>query len=611
MKNMLEGPALMKSGALRMDRVSADVNNAVMSTMRTMGDAAKTEIGGHLLNYMRHMGMGGGFGVLSENDIANARAVIQKSILSPMNAFARNMRSSWYDRQFLAKNDLTDEAIMKAQLDVNTLTNFANITGGQALGYVSMDTRMARSTIRPNSFTLYQCLDKSLAWQVVDYWSQATDTGGAAPGSAFSTFSSVNSGALATNAGVYELSNVILKLALDGRSITTALAAQNSFVNIQEQETVNAALSILASLDWACYWGDSTQYPSQFEGVFQSIAANAPGNIFDYYAFSNANSSRNWSPEQTLYNLIYEGAAQITSYGVFGHITHAFMSPTAMGSFQQVTNAVLNNILNQLSEMQDRNPIIINGNLVGMQTRVGNIQFPQDLLIDARNMPLQAINSTLATTSAPTKPATVTGAVTTTGATIVGSNFNGDYTPSGGGSYMYAVASTSDSFAESTLTYSAVVSGVAAGNAVTLTIAPPGANDATGFRVYRSGIGYNAGTPAPSAFRFIGYMRANGSSNVSFVDLNGGVNSGNNGGNYTFIPGSTSIFLLDLDEQDFALDFRVLLPMVKVELFAANLFMPWAVASISSIRPRIPKFHGIIMNYVPSNPLWNPLSSNM
>ena len=608
--NILEGPALIKSGAIRPEQIANDVNNAVMSTMRQIGPHASTEIGGHLLNYMRFMGMGG-MGPISDNDMSNARSVIQKSILNPMNEYARNLRDNWYDRQFLAKNDLTDEALMKAQLDVNTLTNFANITGGQALGYVSMDTRMARSTIRPNSFTLYQCLSKSLAWQVVDYWSQATDTGGAAPGSAFSTFASVGAGSLATNAGVYQLSNITLKLALDGRSITTALASQNSFVNIQEQETVNASLSILASLDWACYWGDQTQYPSQFQGIFQNIAANAPNNIFDYYKFNNANSSRNWSPEQTLYNLIYEAAAEITSYGVFGHITHAFMSPTAMGSFQQVTNAVLNNVLNQLTEMQDRNPIVINGNLVGMQTRVGNIQFPQDLLIDARNMPLQAINSTLATSVSPTPPASVTGAVTATGATITGSNFNGAYTPAGGGSYMYAVASTSDSFAESNLTYSAVVSGVASGNGVTLTIAPPGANDMTGFRVYRSGLGYNAGTPAPSAFRFIGYMRANGSSNVSFVDLNGGYNSGNNGGNYTFIPGSTSIFLLDLDEQDFALDYRVLLPLVKIELFAQNLFMPWAVASISSIRPRIPKFHGILRNYVPSNPLWNPLSSNM
>ena len=54
-------------------------------------------------------------------------------------------------------------AISKADLDVGTLTNFAQITGGQSLGYVSLDTQMARGTVRPNSFTLYNALHKSAA----------------------------------------------------------------------------------------------------------------------------------------------------------------------------------------------------------------------------------------------------------------------------------------------------------------------------------------------------------------------------------------------------------------------------------------------------------------
>ena len=62
----------------------------------------------------------------------------------------------------------SDNALMKADLDVGTLTNLAQVTGGQSLGFVSLDTNMARGTIRPGSFTLYQMLKKTGANQVVD-----------------------------------------------------------------------------------------------------------------------------------------------------------------------------------------------------------------------------------------------------------------------------------------------------------------------------------------------------------------------------------------------------------------------------------------------------------
>ena len=68
--------------------------------------------------------------------------------------------------------------------------------------------------------------------------------------------------------------------------------------------------------------------------------------------------------------------------------------------------------------------------------------------------------------------------------------------------------------------------------------------------------------------------------------------------------------LLDLDEQDDALDYRVMLPISKIELFANNLYLPWAVASIGAPRVKIPKFHGYIKNYVPQSAQWSPTSPN-
>ena len=94
-------------------------------------------------------------------------------------------------------------------------------------------------------------------------------------------------------------------------------------------------------------------------------------------------------------------------------------------------------------------------------------------------------------------------------------------------------------------------------------------------------------------------MIGNGSSNVTFVDLN------------QHIPGSDTIFLLDMDDDDDAIDYRYLLPLTKIELFAQSLYMPWAVAMIGAIRLKVPKFHAAIRNYVPVAPDWNPLRSNV
>ena len=517
-------------------------------------------------------------------------------------------------------------AIAKSVLDVGTQTTFTSITGGQTLGYVSLDTRMARGTVRPDSFTLYQALNKSAAYQVVDYWAYVDDTGGALPGGAYQGFSNVNSGTLTANAGIYSLQSVNLKLALDGRAVTTALMAQNSFVDVVAQENANAALSVLSSVNWASYWGNTTYYANQQAGLATTIPTT---NIFDYLTFYNNNAVINsWSAEQALYNQIYEVAAVLTSWGKFGRITHAFMTPTTNGALQGLVTTTLNNIVTNITREQREIPgIVVDGDLQGMRTRMGVIQFPLDLFITARNTPAQgqvrANGTTPATTSGPTPPTGVTAALVTNssskwGISVFGTanafaiGATGAVTVTGTANYVWAVASTDANSNESLLCFTApfsgMNSGVAGASGVRLTIAPPGAADATAFRVFRSANGVNATGTAGIAtgytsgyapyMRYVGTVAANGSSNVTFDDLN------------ATIPGGETIFLLDMREEDFALDYRFLLPLTRIELFAQNLFMPWAVASIGAIRNRIPKFHGIIQNFLPDNPTFNPLQPN-
>jgi len=534
-------------------------------------------------------------GRVGPHDVRPDITKFQNGPMARMNAMAKAFRANprkMMGNRFPSFSELAKSypEIAKAELDVGTLTNFANITGGQTLGYVSLDTQLARGTIRPGSFTLYQCLKKTAAFQVVDYWGYAAETGGAIPGAAFASYSSVGTGTLSTSAGIYDLKYITLKLALDGRAITTALAAQNSYVDVVEQENTNAALAVLSTINWACYWGNPTNYPNQFQGIYGQIPASNITNFQTFY--TNVGVANSWSKEQTLFNLIYEQAAQITNYRQFGIITHAFMAPEVAGSLQTLVTTLLNNLVNFTGGTHSA--MVVNGDLQGMNTRFGDIHFPIDLLINARQAPAASIiydnGTTPATTVAPSPPVSVT--VTASGGAAAGSMWTTAYVASSG-VYRYAVAGVDSSMNESTLTIGAAT-GVTSGGAYSVAIVPPVAADAHGFRVYRSALGYT-GTD-PGHFRFIGEILANGTSTVTFVDLN------------TTIPGSDTIFLLDMEEGDNAIDFRYLLPLSKIELFAQNLYMPWAVAMIGALRLRIPKFHGLITDYVPSSPSWDPLN---
>lgn len=530
-------------------------------------------------------------------DITDDLRKFERGPMARANAISRAFRAN--PKMRLTPGSLNElmkgDAFAKADLDVGTLTNLAQVTGGQALGFVSLDTNMARSTIRPGSFTLYQMLKKTRANQIVDFWPTATETGGALPGAAFNAYSSVNQGALATSAGQYEMNTITLRMALDGRAITAALAAQNSYVDVTGQETTNAALVVLQSLDWALYWGGAkdaagnTLYPNQPVGLYETIKANAPNsNVMDFQEYKTAQASKGLSDQQLLFNLMFQQVAEIVKYRTYGIPTHAVMGVGTAGDLQQLITMQLQQQVNVTRIYGDHGPIVVNGNLQGMNTRFGDIHFPVDLLMTARDMPAAAITyadgTQPITVSNPTKPASVT--VVSTGSNLANSDWTSDYCASGG-VYTYAVSSTDSLMNESGLTYSAAVSGVSLLGSYVVTITPPAANDAYAFRVYRSGLGYNTTPAAPGAFRHIGDVIANGANNVTFTDLN------------AKIPGSETIFLLDMDEQDDAFDYRWLLPLSKIELFAQNLYMPWAVAHIGAPRVRIPRFHGLITNYVP------------
>lgn len=568
-----------------------------------------------------------GIATYRKNDDAGweSNSVVGDFLRSQAGAIEKsNARSAWFRENprpryipeledMLVKGQPIAKAAGNSILDVGTSTNLASIAGGQSVGYMSLDTRLYRSTIRPNSFTLYNLLSKSQAFQVVDLWSTATDTGGGPAGTNFQTVnqgSALVGSSLATSAGVYDLNTLLLALVVNGRAITIPLAAQNNFVDITAQETANAALSCLYSIDWANYWGNSSMFPSQPNGIYTVLQNSVSGNIIDFWSYyTGSPNASGLTQQQALFNLIYEVCGRLTIQYTWSHITHAMFSPTTAADLQSLITTELNNLINVNRNIRVEG-IMPNGDLQGMKTRFGEIQFPIDVCIPARDTPVAAYKNAQGTTytiSTPSAPAGVTAALVT-GTTYLPNNWTSQFTASSA-VYEYAVASCDSFMNETVLTYSNPInpaSGMtsadaAAGAAYQLTIAPPSATTGlTAYRIFRSGLGYNlTASQLPQSFRWIATVAASTTGNITFNDTN------------AWLPGSDAVFMLDLDPGDAAIDYRMLLPLTKVNLFADNIYMPWAVCGIGSIRLTIPKFHAVLKNYPAANPAWNMFEPNL
>ncbi len=492
-------------------------------------------------------------------------------------------------KEYVAK---AEYAYKKSGLDVGLQTNLSQVVGGQALGHISLDTEVYRSTIRPNMFTMYYALKKTPAKQIVDYWPVATDTGGPLSGSAWAGFGGAYTNVMNYDSGNYSLNTLTLGLAYNARAITTALSTQDSFVNINDQETANAALSVLKTVDWTIYWGNRTLYANVPNGIYPQLP---PENIFDFRDFNaKTNASGNTPISQVLFNLILDACGQISGWNTFGQPSHAFMPSNAFAKASQFLMQVVNNVVNLGPGAANRGSVFINADSRGLNTGFGLVKFVGDVNIVARNRPAQAIlkpdGSNSATASNPTKPSTVVAAVGTPGS---GRSFEAAYN---GSRFIYGVSILDASMVESQVTWAYLGTTatwtvpVNTGQAVTLTITP-GVADGVTARIYRSGSavanGYVPGNADVNRVQYIGEVALNGLTPVNFVDTN------------AWIPGSEPIFLVDLNDFDKALDYRYLMPLCRINLYANQLFMPWAVAHIGAPRLTIPKWHGAIINFVP------------
>ncbi len=135
---------------------------------------------------------------------------------------------------------------------------------------------------------------------------------------------------------------------------------------------------------------------------------------------------------------------------------------------------------------------------------------------------------------------------------------------------------------------------VAAGDTITLSIAPSAGGQESGYAIYRS---RQHGTNAVSDLRLMCRIPKAGTGNTVYIDQN------------RQVPGATKAATLNMKPGADNISWRQLLPMTEFQLYPTNTpTIPWAQLLFGYLRITKRKQNVIYINVVPTNAAWQPFA---
>lgn len=446
-------------------------------------------------------------------------------------------------------------------------TDSAALQGGGALRIESLERTLMSVVQTHEDFVLFNRLKRSAATATVDEWTEKNDIGGRLGGS----FNS-ESGNIKEFTGQFARKVDLVKYLMTRRSVTVVQMAMNTMVSAKAEEEINGTLQLLTDAEWASFYGNSAVVPEEFDGIETKIRAlNSSDHVI------NANGL---PLDQVGIEKILAAASRVRSLGNFGRLSDIFLSNDAQTDLDLKLDPAWRVSLSDV----EKGGTSLGSPVVGIRTSFGNIKNNPDIFIQEGGIPPQATNPTQHVTSNPTKPNGVAVAVASDAASLFGANHAGNY--------YWGVTSVSKE-GESDMTMTSQTA-VAQGEKATLTITKPTANDATGYKIYRS---RKNGSNSPADMRFMYRVPDSGGATTVHVDLN------------DEIPGTSKAFLLNMNPNYEAIGWRQLLPLTRFQLYpTASAIDPWAMLLFGYLRVTKPKQHLMIKNILPntSKLVWDP-----
>jgi hypothetical protein len=460
-----------------------------------------------------------------------------------------------------------DPALLAKALTVNYGTDVATLTGGAALRVQSLDRLLYDTVWSDPHIKAFKLLKATPTESTVDEWVERAAYGapwGAVAGEADNPPSTVAT--LARRVGYVKYYRTYREVSHPATVIRNIVAA------IAEEEQAGA-LYLAACIERDIFFGDANIIPEQFDGLLPLIIDQGnPRAIID-------RQGQPLNERELILTLAAEMGAKA------GVPTHFFVDPYSQSDLDRTMMDSERFVLPQRSA---DNQYAVDFGIGAVRTSFGTLTIVNDIFLApergwfTETEPLDRAPTSSrggdANNPAPAAPTVVTPAAAGTGGLMPA------------GDYFYRVSSINKN-GESASTASALVQPTA-GQKVTLTIESTDAN-ITGFRIYRSAVGAGDATDC----RFLYHCPRTGAS-VDFVD------------DGSWVPGTTCAFAWDTHPGDPAVDFRQLLPMMKLDLAVVKPAIPWLQMLYGYLRVTRPLRLGLIKNILPSQVAaagWNPL----
>ncbi len=461
--------------------------------------------------------------------------------------------------------------LQKALLTTGYGTDVATFTGGQALRVQSLDQMLYDVVWQEEHTKLFKLLKKSPIYSTVDEWTERSEYGspwGAVAGEADNP--PATTAELARRVGYvkfYRTYREVSHVATVVRNIVEAIA---------EEEQAGTRF-LLGHLERDCFFGDSSVIPEQIDGLLPIILNNGDDRCVIDLQGQPLNSRE----------LIHHAASVIGSNA--GVPTHLFVDPYAKADLDVSMLPAERFVVPTRS---DDGLYEVDLGIGRIATSWGKIEIVPDIFLapergwfNRKSDPLYRAPSTArggdSSNPAPDAPTGVTASAGGSGGNIPA------------GTYYYKVSAVNRNGESAAVSSGAVA--VTAGQKVTLTITHTDSS-ITGFRIYRSA----KDAADDSDCRYLYHCAADAGGTTQFVD------------DGSWVPGTTCAFLIDMHRGDPALDWRQLLPMMKLELAIVKPAVPWLQMIYGFLRVTRPWRLVVFKNILPTaiaEAGWNPLGA--
>ena len=448
------------------------------------------------------------------------------------------------------------------------------LTQAGALRVEGMDPVLFSVTVENKHFDLFNRLlpNKRDAKSMLDQQVIKKGTGGF-PGSAFSTETATGRPErqgeyerLLTELGVFvDYRNVGLITGIQG--MVQGGAGMVDFSAVAE-ENVNAALTLLETVEWGLFYGDRAVSGMEIKGLQASIHANASDHIIDMAGTYFTDHTQ-----------IAELAGRLAKRPHFGVPDLFYVSTAAKGDLDNsLTTGYRVNLDSAVPNTQVGVPVKgIRYSAAGIGE--GYMDLVPHAYVEEDKTPI-IVTAPLSVGPQPA-PVSVTAAAT--------SGSGSKWLAAHIGSYYYCVEACKPGEVSAPVVLGSAVA-VTTGDKVTLTITLSSGAGETHYNIYRGRLG---GTNAPADMRRIGRIAKAGAT-TTFVDLNENV------------PGTSEGFMLTASPARKALTWLQMLPLTQYPLAQNDLSIRWAVLLLGALRVPDARKHGMIKNILPKNAAWNP-----